>query len=102
MTGRAGWHLESAVERAAEAPETFEIPPPDVRASIQVGEVAKLLFCLEGEHGRMVERMWVEVVEDTENGYVGRLANEPRTPGVIEPGTLVAFTPDHVAAVWDY
>ena len=50
----------------------------------------------------MVERMWVEVVEGTESGYIGKLANEPRTPGVIESGTLVAFTPDHVAAVWDY
>ena len=90
------------MDRAAEAPDTFEIPPPHIRASIKVGEVAKLLFWLRGDDGPVCERMWVEVIEETENGYIGQLTNEPRTPGVIEPGTLVAFTPDHVAAVWDY
>ncbi|MBA3300665.1 MAG: hypothetical protein H0T15_02255 [Thermoleophilaceae bacterium] len=46
--------------------------------------------------------MWVEVVEETEAGFIGKLTNEPRTPGVVTPDTLVAFTPDDVAAVRDY
>jgi uncharacterized protein YegJ (DUF2314 family) len=102
VSGRRKWHLESAVERAADAGPSFEIPPPEIRATIKVGEIAKLLFWLDSGSGPVCERMWVEVVEETEAGYIGKLMNEAQTPGVIEPDTLVAFTPDHVAAVWDY
>lgn len=90
------------MDRAAEAPETFEIPPPAVRAAIEPGEVAKLLFWLERHDDVVCERMWVEVVERTEERYLGRLMSTPRLSGVIEPGCVVRFTPDHVAAVWDY
>lgn len=102
--GVPSWWLESAVQRVADVGESFEIPPPGVRASIEVGEIAKLLFWLDdgSGDGAVCERMWVEVTEQTEFGYVGKLANEPHTSGVIELDTLVAFSPDDVAAVWDY
>ena len=94
--------MESAVARVAEVGESFEIPPAEIRRSIKPGEIAKLLFWLPTTDGPFCERMWVEVTETTKAGYVGRLLNEPESPGELEAGAVIAFGPDHVAAVWDY
>jgi uncharacterized protein YegJ (DUF2314 family) len=89
------WSLDSAEARAREAPRSFFIPPAELRHSLGVGDVVKLIFCLERDDGEVaVERMWVEVVETAP--YIGVLVNEPQLSGVIEYGDRVAFGPEHV------
>ena len=91
--------LDAEVRHRAD-PWSFSIPRSDVRATLQPGDTVKLLFGagIDGSEG--VERMWVEVVELTPDGYVGRLENEPVAIRDLEPGSLVGFEPRHVAAIW--
>jgi hypothetical protein len=93
------WTLDNAEERAAEAPRSFFIPPPEVRRNLAVGDLVKLIFCLEREDGEYeVERMWVEVVQT--EPLAGTLANEPYFEGVIAHGDRVEFGPEHVCAFY--
>src|SRR3954469_7553895 len=93
------WRLESATDRHAEAPDTFEIPSGKVRNGLGRGDLAKLLFFLDDGRGNAgVERMWVTVVDVDGDGFIGRLENQPMTRGVIERGEHVRFGPDHVAS----
>jgi len=93
-----GWQLDSGVERHAQAPETFTIPPEAVRSRLVPDSDAKLIFLLRAADGSVaVERMWVRITGYTDDGYVDVLNNEPRTPGVpLSLGDRVAFRPDHV------
>ena len=93
-----GWQLESAVERHADAPETFEIPPERIRSRLVPESDAKLIFTLRSTDGNVVvERMWVRITGYTDDGYEGVLNNEPRTPGVpLTLGDRVTFKPEHI------
>jgi hypothetical protein len=101
-----GWVLVSAEERAAAAPNTFQIPPRATLESLSPGDGAKLLFDIETREGgrivdRGVDRMWVTVKARTEDGYIGVLDNDP---GAAENLTLherdiVVFRPEHVAYI---
>jgi hypothetical protein len=92
-----GWQLDSGVARHAEAPDSFEIPEESIRTRLVPGCLAKLIFTLRGTDGVGVERMWVQITDCTEAGYVGFLDNDPETPGSpVVAGDRVAFTPDHV------
>jgi hypothetical protein len=101
-----GWTLVSAEERAAVAPNTFQIPSRAARESLSAGDGAKLLFDIETREAdciidRRVDRMWVIVKAKTETGYTGVLDNDPgvaRNPKLQE-GDLVAFGPEHVANI---
>lgn len=97
-----GWVLESAVERHVAYPETFEIPPAEVRNNLQIGQGAKLLFRLKRPEDEGVERMWVTVTRITDTGYVGALESKPVGCQVLAPGDRVSFTADHVADAQDY
>src|SRR3954451_10716571 len=89
------WMLDNAEERAAEAPQSFFIPPAELRHELKVGDEVKLIFVLEREDGETaVERMWVEVAETSP--YIGRLRNTPQLSGVIDLGDRVRFAPEHV------
>lgn len=91
------WRLESAVERHAEAPDTFEIPDAELRSRLVPESDAKLIFTLRGRGGPRVERMWVRITGYTDSGYVGVLNNHPETPDApISFGDRVEFEPDHV------
>ncbi len=92
-----GWQLESAVLRAAEAPETFELPSESVRTRLVPGCAAKLMFALRTDNQPVVERMWVDITGYTDTGYVGVLNNKPRTPNSpVELGDRVEFGPNHI------
>lgn len=101
-----GWTLESAEDRHAEHPNTFEIPSRDRRDSIAPGQAAKLLFDIEAtEDGRVVDRgidrMWVLVRSKANDGYFGVLVNNPRRKGKspVREGDTVFFKPEHVASL---
>lgn len=92
-----GWQLESGVERHAEAPETFEIPEEEIRATVGPNVLSKAHLHLAERRGPTVERMWVQITGYTESGYVGVLDNDPRTPDApIAAGQVVEFGPDHI------
>jgi hypothetical protein len=92
-----GWQLESGVERHAEAPETFEIPGEQVRTRLVPTCGAKLIFSMRTDAGVQVERMWVEIAGYTDVGYLGKLLNQPQSPGApLRPGDHVEFEPDHI------
>ena len=100
---RDGWTLESAVSRSEANPNTFLIPSPGERASIKVGQGAKLVFWIQGEEEFPIcERMWVLVEERLQDGsYVGRLESTPETDARLIPGQRLIFGPDHVAEIFD-
>lgn len=90
------WTLASAEARAA-AHSSFKIPSRSEREDLRVGDLAKLVFVVDGAGG---ERMWVEVTAVAAGRYRGILRNVPVTiPGIAE-GDTVEFGPEHVAD-WD-
>lgn len=96
-----GWELESAEERQRCHPQSFCIPASTARASLQRGDLAKLLFrvAADGE-GTECERMWVRVTEVGITGYLGELDNDPIVARMLKAGDLVPFRPEHVADIW--
>jgi hypothetical protein len=104
-----GWELESAESRHAESPDSFWIPDRASREALVVGQLAQLLFQIQGEddegHPELnVERMWVEIDGRIGDLYVGTLRNQPAT---IEAGqcldfkSRVAFRAEHVIDIRD-
>jgi hypothetical protein len=96
-----GWSLESAEERAAANPDTFEIPPPEIRKSLRPGDFAQLIFLIHfaGEEHPQGERMWVIVRKRLDGGYLGRLDNVPATVEENEEfgyGMELPFEPRHI------
>jgi hypothetical protein len=98
-----GWELESAEERHAAAPATFDIPSREEREHVPQGVMVKLLFLLSAEEGGQAvincERMWVTVLSASEGRYTGRLESLPVSSAALSPGHTVAFGPEHIASV---
>ena len=102
--GETGWRLLSAEDRHAEAPDAFWIPSREERENLRYGNGAKLLFDVadqaEGVLVAQVERMWVVVTEVTAAGYVGVLANIPRSShSAVQRGSRIAFAAEHVCDI---
>lgn len=95
--------LANAVEMAAENPETFELPPTYMLASIKPGCFVKLCFLLpeETEAGSSGERMWVLVTRKEGDTYYGNLNNDPCTTSLIAIGDEVCFKDENVYNVID-
>jgi hypothetical protein len=83
------------------APETFFIPPAEVRHNLKAGDVVKLLFFIRDPdpQGLEAERMWVDVKSADEGIYVGELLNAPSVIRDLKPGDRIVFEPKHVAAI---
>ena len=98
-----GWELESAEERNRENPRSFGIASLEERSSLKPGAVVKLLFLfMNEEDGKRIidcERMRVTILEVRDERYLGSLDDSPVASGVIAPGQIVEFGPEHVAAV---
>jgi hypothetical protein len=100
-----GYELDDGEERHRESPNTFYLPPSEVRSSLQPKQIVKLIFriALEDEdHGQTqeVERMWVIVEEALTDGeYMGTLDNDPQCTEGIKAGMKLAFEPRHVIQV---
>lgn len=92
--------LLDAEQRHQADPHSFSIPRSDVRRSLAVGDLVKLLFGFGRGDPPSAERMWVEIVDVSDDGYVGRLENTPQAISDLRPGDLVPFRPLHVAATY--
>ena len=106
---RAGreWFLDDAEELHRRYPDTFEIPPVERRAGLQIGDFATLVFRFPAEDGAGSydhgERMWVRITEACGGRYVGRLDSDPLKPparAAIALGDLVEFGPEHVIDIF--
>ncbi len=97
-----GWQLDDGEDRHRESPDTFYLPPADVRSSLLPGQIVKLIFRIELEDNdqvrtQEVERMWVIVrIPLTDGKYVGTLDNDPQCTEGIKSGMKVVFEPRHV------
>lgn len=102
-----GWELEDGEALQREAPETFFLPPREVRQSLVPGQNVKLVFriSLIDEHGaktQEVERMWVLVRQSlTEGQYLGELNNDPYCTDGMQAGMPVVFEPRHVIQIYE-
>jgi hypothetical protein len=94
--------LQNVEESHRADPVAFSIPRSDQRASLQVGNLVKLIFIADppSPRGLTAERMWVAVQEVRDGRYVGSLDNQPSFIADLEPGDTVHFGPEHVAALY--
>lgn len=103
------WQLRDGEQSAREHPDTFDVPPREMREDLRRLDLAKLIFDIEGQdEGDEVEvrgeRMWVLVAERVGPCYIGILVNEPE---LVEPssnfylrrGCEVLFAPEHVVSL---
>lgn len=99
-----GWELESAVARHLQHPDKFKIPSEEERSGLRVGDLVKLLFLLSetDESGTFIqgERMWVTVHTVAGKDFTGVLESLPESSSALQPGDIVSFTADHVAAIF--
>ncbi|WP_051639795.1 DUF2314 domain-containing protein [Cellulomonas sp. URHE0023] len=92
---RTQWTLADGVERHRLAPETFRVPSEEAKASVQVGDLVKLVF--EPSTG-IAERMWVTVTSGGDQ-LVGTLNSDPAELHGLRAGDAVPFERRHVIAI---
>ena len=101
-TSPSDWGLLDAEAQHRAFPDTFPIPTSEERTALRTGDMVKLVFVLAPPpaSGANAERMWVEVRTALPDGsYDGWLTNRPVVITSLEPSTLVAFDPRHVAGI---
>ena len=107
------WELESGEARQAKHGEKFWLPDVEVRSSLKVGQLARLLFVIEAcdeESGEVevgVERMWVLVSYLGAGFYLGRLVNQPACAEAADDvylslGCEAPFRAEHVIDVHEW
>jgi uncharacterized protein YegJ (DUF2314 family) len=75
--------LTDGVELNNRYPSTFHIPSDSEKARVQVGDNVKLRFEAIGHNPEdLSERMWVEILELTNDGYKGFINNDPVSPNL--------------------
>lgn len=103
------WQLRDGEHSAREHPDTFDVPPREVRDNLRRLDLVKLIFDIEGQGENdevevRGERMWVLVAERVPPYYIGILVNEPdlvdpSSNFYLRPGCEVLFAPEHVVSV---
>ncbi len=104
-----GWHLLSGLAQHHRTPETFYMPPEEMRRTLQAGDMVKLQFEIavpeDPELGDISgERMWVRVQGKMGPYYVGNLSNVPACSDEqanLEYDDEVIFLPEHVIDVYE-
>lgn len=98
------WRLVDGEQRAKEHPDSFEMPPRELRERLDARgpdrTLAKLIFEPEGPCKVGGERMWVLVGGRGEKQrYTGRLNNNPQFIQGLHSGQRLEFGPEHVVDV---
>ena len=100
-----GWALDNGEICHQESPDTFYLPPSEIRHSLQPGQIVKLIFRIaleDDDHveAQEVERMWVVVQKKIQDGkYLGTLDNDAYCTKGMKTGISVVFEPRHVIQV---
>lgn len=84
-------------------PDSFWIPGKVIRESLEIGSIVKLIFRMEetaGSDDISVERMWVEILDEREGFYVGKLDNDPLGSECVKCGQKVNFQSCHVIDIY--
>ena len=95
------WALLDAEAQHLAFPDAFPIPSEQERHGLGTGDLVKLVFVLDEPptDGPNAERMWVEVLARRDDGYEGRLTNQPTVIPGLSDGTRLAFDHRHVAGI---
>ena len=95
---QSGWGLRDAAAIARLHPYTFWKPSDELVTLLKPGDSVKLIFELTapGEDEPAGERMWVEIIERNETGFLGRLDNHPRYISDLPLGSVIAFEAMHI------
>ena len=81
-------------------PETFFIPPRQVRENIPLGTDVKLVFDIHAEHVDCAERMWVTVTDKSGDHYVGQLNNNPLCTKKLKAGAEIIFRTENIIDIF--
>lgn len=102
-----GYSLESGIVSNQKYPDTFHIPSPLQRNSLESSDIVKLHFkisrtrSLEDIEG---ERMWVKSISRRGPYYIGELDNDPiarnEDNSPLKFGDQIIFLPEHVIAIY--
>jgi uncharacterized protein YegJ (DUF2314 family) len=98
------YQLDNGEELNKEYPDSFWVPEKEVRESLKVDELVKLIFSMEetkGSEETAVERMWVEITAKYPNYFQGKLDNDPSGSDCVFYGQLVTFQPCHVIDIYE-
>ena len=97
------WELRSGEKAHSDNPETFWIPDRTARENLKRGDGAKLAFDFEVEtkNGTVEirgEKMWVIVIKQIGDFYLGILENQPAgiDRGFLDKHSEITFKPEHV------
>ena len=75
------YELDNAESLNNEYPDTFDIPLKELRDTLPIGTIVKLIFRMESRvnnsHEIKVERMWVKIIDKEDGFYIGTLDNDP-------------------------
>jgi hypothetical protein len=101
MTAPRWIGLQNVEVLHSRSPISFSIPRSDQRRRLKVGDLVKLVFEADrpSATGLTAERMWVEVRAIRDSTFVGALDNTPSFLSNLQPGELITFGPEHVAAL---
>jgi predicted small lipoprotein YifL len=99
LSGPVTYQLADGEERHQEAPETFEIPAADDRASVAAGDSVKLIFEITDGSRTQVERMWVKVTGIKEGVFEGLLNNDPYCTDELKSGEPLTFEARHIIQI---
>lgn len=93
------WHLENVRKTAEQYPYTFYVPSEQFLATLEVGDLVKLMFINDLADDRIElegERMWVEITHINGNDFVGSLANNPYQMYQLTVGDIIHFQRQHI------
>ena len=97
--------IVNAEERAAQHPDTLEIPPREIRQGRRVGDTVKVILEVPAgapARSHSAERPWFIIKEVREGPrYVGALANELVVFTELKMDDLVEFGPENIIAIWE-
>lgn len=80
-------------------------PSDAERLEVRVGDMVKLIFRYQNsveQNGKVIdsERMWVEITQNRDGYFIGRLDNVPSATTLIKEGSEIRFHPKHIIEIW--
>ncbi len=92
------WSLEDVERRASKNPALLQIPPIEVRETLEAGWIAALHFVVRGESSYAAEKLWARITK-VEDGpiYSGVVTCEPKVlVSTVRRGDAVTFAAKNV------